>query len=250
MSETASLVILSAVCVFARVGSCIMVLPGLSSPRFPMRARLYIAIGLSLAFTPLLYEKISLQLQGFFLSAIVRLVLFETFIGISIGLVSRFFFLMFEMMISAIAMAIGLAGIAGMPLDENAGEPTLVTFILLSATLLFFLADLHLEVLRQLYGSYQILPPGPDFPARLGLSEIVDTLASASLLALRLSGPFLILSIVINFAFGLANKMTPMIQIYFAAMPVLIGLGFLLMMLLAKPILLGFVAGFDQFLAR
>jgi flagellar biosynthesis protein FliR len=55
---------------------------------------------------------------------------------------------------------------------------------------------------------------------------------------------------VINFAFGLANKMTPMIQIYFAAMPVLIGLGFLLMMLLAKPILLGFVAGFDQFLAR
>ncbi len=250
MSEALAPLPLSAFIIFARIGACMMLMPGLSSPRVPVRARLFIAIGVSLAFMPLLHERMA----GFFrepsLSPLVSLVLVETLIGLIIGLGSRLFFLMLEMLASAIAQAIGLSGIAGMPVEESSGEPTMVTFILISATLLFFISDLHLEVLRGLLMSYELMAPGVGFPARFGLGEMADALTAASLLALRLSGPFLVLSIIVNFAFGLANKMTPMIQIYFAAMPVLIGLGFLLMMVVARPFLQGFVLGLEQFLVR
>ena len=250
MSEAASAAILAAFAVFCRIGACIMVMPGFSSARVPVRARLFVALGLSLAAMPLLYDTLHALLEGQSLSRLVSIMVTETLIGVVLGLAARLFFLMLEMLAATIAQAIGLAGIAGVPMEEGAGEATLVTFILIAATLLFFLSDLHLEVIRGLVSSYQVVQPGGGFPARFTITEIADALTGASLLALRLSGPFIVLSVLVNFAFGLANKMTPMIQIYFAAMPVLIGLGFLLMMVLSRPFLQGFILGLNDFLVR
>jgi flagellar biosynthetic protein FliR len=250
VSEAASAAVLVAFAVFCRVGACIMLMPGFSSARIPARARLFVAIALSLAAMPLLYDELHKLLADQSLSRLVSIMVNESLIGIVIGLAARLFFLMLEMLTAMIAQSIGLAGIAGMPVEEGAGEPTLVTFVVIAATLLFFLSDLHLEVIRGLISSYDVVPPGAGFPTRFSMAELADALTGASLLALRLSGPFIVLSVLVNFAFGLANKMTPMIQIYFAAMPVLIGLGFLLMMVLARPFLQGFIVGLHDFLVR
>ena len=250
MSEAAANVVVVAFAVFGRIGACIMLMPGFSSARVPTRARLFVALGVSLAAMPLLYDRLYPLLAGQGLSQLVSIMVIESLIGLVMGLAARLFFLMLEMLAATIAQAIGLAGIAGVPMEEGAGEATLVTFILVAATLLFFLSDLHLVVIRGLVSSYEVAMPGGGFPARFSLTEIADALAGASMLALRLSGPFLVLSVLVNFAFGLANKMTPMIQIYFVAMPVLIGLGFLLMMVLAQPFFQGFILGLNDFLVR
>ncbi len=250
MSEAASAAVLAAFAVFCRIGACLMIMPGFSSARVPARVRLFVALAISLAAMPLLYDRLYSLLQDQSLSRLVSIMVTESLIGIVMGLGARLFFLMLEMLASTIAQAIGLAGIAGVPIEEGASEATLVTFILMAATLLFFLADLHLEVIRGLVSSYDVVPPGTGFPTRFSMSEIADALTGASMLALRLSGPFIVLSVLVNFAFGLANKMTPMIQIYFAAMPVLIGLGFLLMMVLARPFLQGFIVGLQEFMVR
>ena len=47
-----------AILIFCRVGACIMVMQGLSSPRVPMHIRLFIAIALSLALMPLLLDEL------------------------------------------------------------------------------------------------------------------------------------------------------------------------------------------------
>ena len=250
MSELAATYVLAAFAVFCRIGACIMVMPGLSSPRVPVRARLFLAIGLSLACLPLLHDRFITLVDNGSIARLIPLFLFEFLNGIAIGLTARFFFLMLEFLLSAVAQAIGLAGIAGMPIEENGGEPALVTLLMAASIFLFFLTDLHLEVLRGLVLSYDLVAPGGTFIPRLTLVEITDVLTGASLMALRLAGPFLVLSILVNFAFGLANKMTPMIQIYFAAMPVLILLGFLGFAVLAKPFLQGFVLGLSDYLSR
>ncbi|MDB5509229.1 MAG: flagellar biosynthetic protein FliR [Hyphomicrobiales bacterium] len=250
MNEALTAAVLSAFVVFCRVGACLMIMPGLSSQRVPVRARLFIAIALSLAFLPLLNERFADLMKPAALSALIRVIVTELLIGLMIGLLARLFFLMLEMMASAIATSIGLAGIAGMPMEESEAAPPIVTLITLSAVLLFFLADLHLEVLRGLFLSYDALPPGSGLPARFSLTEVADALTEASLLALRISSPFLVLSLALNFAFGLANKMTPTIQVYFASMPFLIAGGLLLLMTLGKPLFQGFLIGFQQFVVR
>ena len=250
MSDIAASYIYSCFAIFCRVGACIMLMPGLSSPRVLIRARLLLAVGISLALMPLLQERFSSLLGQGDLSALIPIFMCEILTGILIGLVARLFFSMLEFMLSAIAQALGLSGIAGMQMEENSSEPALVSLLIAACTLLFFLSDLHLEVLRGLFLSYDVLTPGSIFKSSLSLSELVDALSGAANLALRLAGPFLVLSVLVNFAFGLANKMTPMIQIYFAAMPVLIILGFLLLMLLARPFMQGFVQGVFDYMVR
>ncbi|MDB5648667.1 MAG: flagellar biosynthetic protein FliR [Hyphomicrobiales bacterium] len=250
MTDLASTVILAAFIVFCRVGACVMLMPGLSSPRVPMRARLFLAVGLSLAFLPLLYERLTALVDPLVMSAMIRIIITELMTGMLIGLLARLFFLMLDMLATGIASSIGLSGIAGMPMEETEAEPAIVTLILLIATTLFFVTDLHLEVLRGLFQSYNALPPGGALPTRFSVSEFADAVTGASLLALRISSPFLVLSLVLNFSFGLANKMTPSIQVYFASMPFLIAAGLLLMMTIARPFFQGFLIGFEQFVVR
>lgn len=250
MTEAASAAILAAFVVFCRIGACIMLMPGLSSPRVPVRARLFVAIGLSLAFLPLLYDQLYTHMHEVALSRMMRIIVTELMIGLLIGLLARLFFLMLETLGTAIASCIGLSGIAGVPMEETESEPAIVTLIVLIATTLFFVSDLHLEVLRGLFQSYDVLPPGGGLPTRFSMTELADALTGASLLALRISSPFLVLALVLNFSFGLANKMTPSIQVYFASMPFLIAAGILLMMTISKPYFQGFLIGFEQFLVR
>ena len=250
MTEAASAAVLAAFVVFCRIGACVMLMPGLSSPRIPVRARLFVAIGVSLAFLPLLNDRFGSLLRPAPFSGLVFIIVTETMTGILIGLLARFFFLMLEMLGTAIANSIGLSGIAGIPMEDAEAMPPIVTLITLCATLLFFLADLHLEVLRGLFLSYDALPPGGGLLTQFSLTQVADALTGASLLALRISSPFLILSLVLNFSFGLANKMTPSIQVYFASMPFLIAGGLLLMMTIAKPFFEGFLLALQQFLVR
>ena len=48
--------VLAVFAAFCRVGGCIMVLPGFSSFRVPVQVRLFLALGLSMALTPLLWD--------------------------------------------------------------------------------------------------------------------------------------------------------------------------------------------------
>jgi flagellar biosynthetic protein FliR len=94
-----------------------------------------------------------------------------------------------------------------------------------------FASGLHLELLRGLIESYSTLPPGRGFAARLALVDIADQITAAFLVALRIGSPFIIYSIIVNFAIGVTNKLMPQLPVFFIATPfVLIGGLFLLLM--------------------
>jgi flagellar biosynthetic protein FliR len=45
-------IVLATFLLFCRIGACLMVMPGFSSPRVPMRVRLFVAIAVTLALAP------------------------------------------------------------------------------------------------------------------------------------------------------------------------------------------------------
>ena len=53
LNDAASTSVIAAFVVFSRIGACLMFMPGFSSPRVPVQVRLFIAIAVSLALTPL-----------------------------------------------------------------------------------------------------------------------------------------------------------------------------------------------------
>lgn len=234
--------------IFCRVGGCLMIIPGFSNQRIPVRVRLYIALGIALALTPPLVETLRPIVQGMDLGKTIALVLAETLVGVLIGLMGRMFLLALETLGNAIVMAIGLGNILGTPLNDDETLPALASFITFAATTLIFVLDQHLDVINGLFQSYNAIPMSSPQGAGMVLQEFVAVVERGYLLALRISSPFLMLGLITNFGFGLLNKMVPQVQSYFISVPFMIVIGLYLFYLMTPDFFTAFSTDFGSWL--
>lgn len=245
-SDTVLLVFL----LFCRIGGCLMLMPGFSSPRVPVQVRLFVAIAVTLALSPVLLPDLKARVLNSQPGALLALLAAETLTGIFIGLLGRIFFLALQFMASALASFIGYAGLPGMPIDDTEPNPALASLITLTATVLFFVADLHWEVLRGLVRSYAVLPVSGPVAFDLGLERLVTATSDAFVLTLQISGPFVVYAFAINLAFGIVNKLTPQIPVYFISLPFVIAGGQLLLYFIIGEFLTLFTSGVAGWLVR
>lgn len=235
---------LTAFVVFCRIGACLMLVPGYSSGQVPMQVRLFIAIAVTLALTPLLSAMIVPLVSGASPLSLFALIWSELVVGAVIGLAGRVFYLALQTMATGMAMAIGLSTIPGTPIDEIDPVPALVPMITISATLLFFVTDQHWEVLRGLASSYRIWQPAEGLRGEIALLEVTGRLSEAFVVALRVTSPFIVYAVVVNLAIGLANKLTPTIPIFFISVPFVLAGGLLLFYLVGAEMLMEFTSSF------
>ncbi len=196
-----------------------MMAPGLSSSRIPMNVRLFLALTVSLAVSPLIMDRFAQGVGALPPATLFGLIGTELLTGIVIGLLGRVYFFALQTMSNAAAMAIGFGNIPGAPFDDSEPLPAITTMIMMAATAMLFMMDLHLELIKGVVASYDQLPSGQWFGPRMSLMRIVDQSTAAFVLALRISAPFIVYSIVVNLAVGLTNKLTPQIPIFFLATP-------------------------------
>ena len=240
--------VLTAFIVFCRIGGCLLVIPGFSSPRIPVRARLFIAIAIALALTPLLLVNVRPSVTDATPIALVVLIVSESLKGVLIGLLGRFFFVALETMTMSVSVSIGLTSSFGGVADDDGETPTIVALVSLVAMLLIFVTDLHWELFRGLAASYTVLPVAQAFDPRVGLVQLVDEAAKTFVFTLRIASPFLVFSIVANFAVGLVNKLVPSIPVTFIATPFLLAGGLLILYFTVKPALDLFTDAFGGWL--
>ena len=209
--------------IFCRVGCCFMLLPGFSSMRVPGPVRLWLSIGISLALGPLLLgpvidvadtgpDRVSLSVFAA-----------ECAVGLSLGLVVRIVFSAVQMTGALIAQVCGYNH--PFTTDDGQGEPTSEFAALLNVTViaLLMVLDLHHLAIAALLESYSTIRFGSVLDPALTLEIQSRTVGDALRLALTLASPFLIASIMINFAFGMLNRMAPQLPVFFIATAFLIG---------------------------
>jgi flagellar biosynthetic protein FliR len=234
--------------IFCRVGGCLLIAPGFSSFRIPMQVRLFIALTTSLALAPVLLGKVRGEVTSGVPASMLVSIGSELLTGVLIGLLGRVYFLALQTMLSAVAMALGLGSMPGTPIDEAEPLPPISSFIMMAATGILFFADLHWELYRGLVDSYARLPMGEGFGARISLTQLVDQIGAAFVLALRISSPFILYSVIVNLAVGLTNKLTPQIPVYFLATPFIMLGGLVIMYFAAQDYVLLFMDAFSSWL--
>lgn len=249
MSAALSDVLLSAFLVFCRVGGCLLIAPGFSSGRIPANVRLFIAVAVSLALTPMLQADVRPLVEEGTPAGLLSAIFAEGVTGLLIGLLGRVFFLAFQSFAVVIAQSIGLGGFPGAMVDEGEQLPAISTILTMTAVLLLFVTDQHWELLRGLIDSYDTMPPTGGLSPRLALIALTDQLSAAFLLALRVASPFIVYSILMNLAAGLVNKLTPQVPIFFVAMPFVTAGGVLLLLFTVKELLAVFSGGVGLWLA-
>jgi flagellar biosynthetic protein FliR len=136
--------------------------------------------------------------------------------------------------------------------DPAVGGQNAVTgrFFTLISVVLLLSSGLYAMPLRALAESYAVLPVGQGFLAGPGAEAMAAAVGQSFIVALQLMAPFLLLSVVLNVAFGLLARIAPQVQIYFLVVPGQIVLG-LLLLALVLPAMLGLYASIarETFLA-
>ena len=227
-----------------------MLMPGISSPRVPLQIRLFISITVALVLAPLLFSQMPTGFKDYSFLKIAELIAAELGLGIMIGLIGRVFFLALQFLATGISNFVGVGTMAAPAIEENEPAPIIANFITLMAVILLFAADLHLEFIQALMESYVALPITQVFLAEYSLGRIQATLTTATILALQISAPFIIFSIIINFTFGLVNKLTPQIPVYFISLPFVICGGLFVLYFTLHDFLLIFIQSFSAWLAH
>lgn len=241
--------VLATFIVFCRIGSCLMLVPGYSSTNVPPQIRLFVALVTTFALSPILVSVLKPLVDDASPLTLALLIGTELLVGSVIGLGGRVFFLALQTMSTVMASAIGLSNIPGVPLGDNDPTPASVPLIMAAVTTLFFLTDQHWQVLRGLMNSYDVWHPGEKLSGEMALNQLTSRLTDAFVLTLRITSPFIVYSVIVNFSVGLINKLTPSIAVYFVSVPFVLVGGLLLLYLTSDELLTQFMLGMSSWLA-
>ncbi|MHB2168802.1 flagellar biosynthetic protein FliR [Alsobacter sp. R-9] len=221
--QTAALFML----VFARVGTLMMLMPGVGERFMPVRGRLALALFLTLAMTPIVQPL--LPVNALTPQVIVGILLLELAIGLMIGLTARLVVASLQTAGNYVSQSLGLAFAETVDPSQGGQAAALGNFLTLLGIALIFATDAHHVVLAAIRGSYSVLPPGYVPPTGDAARLALTTMASGFGVAVQMAAPFIVFGIVFNLGLGVLSRLMPAIQVFFIGVPATIIVGFMIL---------------------
>jgi flagellar biosynthetic protein FliR len=225
--------------VFARIGTMVMLLPGLGEMSVPPRVRLAVALVLAAVLLPLHRQAYQIDLRAF--GPLVLALGQELLVGAVLGLVARLTISALQIAGSVVAQQLGLGFVTA--IDPSQGQQGLIVgnFLTILGITLIFATDLHHLVIGALNDSYALFKPG-EIPI-LGdvAATLTRTVASAFRIGVQLAAPFLVFALLFNLGLGVLSRLMPQMQVFFVGMPLSILVGFLILLLVVGAMMMTFL---------
>lgn len=215
---------------FARVGTLVMLMPGLGEQLISARLRLGFALLLTLVLFPMvrpLLPGVNGSVSG---PGLIGLLIGEILIGLVLGLTVRMVLAALQTAGVVISQQLGLS--YAMTVDPTMGgqQVTLGNFLSLLGITLVLATDLHHLALEAIGRSYVVLPPN-GVPAMGDAVQLAITaIARGFTLAVQISAPFLAFAILFNLGLGVLSRLMPQLQVFFVAVPASILVGMMILL--------------------
>ena len=224
---------------FARIGTMIMLLPGLGELSVPVRVRLVVALLLGAVLFPLHRAAYTIDLRepGPVLLAFGQ----EFLVGLVLGMAARLTISALQVAGSVVAQQLGLGFVTAV--DPTQGQQGVIVgnFLTMLGITLIFATDMHHMVIAALHDSYTLFKPG-EVPAAGDIAMLVTRIvAGAFRVGIQLSAPFLVFGLVFNLALGILSRLMPQMQVFFVGMPLSIIIGLLILVLVIGAMMGGFL---------
>jgi flagellar biosynthetic protein FliR len=212
---------------FARVGTLVMLMPGLGEQLITPRARLAFALLLSLVLFPLVRTILPSAGNP---AGVVGVLIGEVVVGLLIGLAVRMVIGALQTAGTIIAQQLGLS--FAMSVDPAMGgqQAAIGNLLMLLGITLIFAADLHHIAIAAIRDSYALLPPAGTPAMGDAASLAVRAVALGFSLAVQISAPFIVFAVLFNVGLGVLSRLMPSLQVFFLAMPATILIGMLILL--------------------
>jgi len=215
--------------VFARIGTMVMLLPGLGELSVPSRVRLGIALVLTAILLPLHRNAYQIDLKS--LGPVLLIMGQEIMVGAVLGLIARLAISALQVAGSVVAQQMGLGFVTAV--DPTQGQQGMIVgnFLTILGITLVFATDMHHLVIAALHDSYTLFQPGESFAAGDVAALFTQTTGMAFRIGVQLAAPFLVLGLLFNLGLGVLSRLMPQMQVFFVGMPLSILGGFLILVL-------------------
>jgi flagellar biosynthetic protein FliR len=216
--------------VFARIGTMLMLLPGLGELMVSTRLRLTSALVLAAVMLPLHRDAYQVDLRQ--IGPVLLLLGEELLIGAVLGLTARLTVAALQVTGSVVAQQLGLGFVTAVDPTTQGQQGVLIgNFLTLLGIALVFTTNLHHLVIAALDDSYTLFHPG-EVPLTGDMAALMTrTVAGAFRVGIQLSAPFLVFGLLFNLGLGLLSRLMPQMQVFFVGVPLSIMLGLLILVL-------------------
>lgn len=230
--------------VFLRVAAFSSLLPGFGEQSVPVRIKLVLAIAFTLVVAPAVDITSLPETLGTFGFAVLT----ETFAGIVLGLAMRMFILALQTAGAIAAQSTSLSQVLGGAAADPL--PAMGYILVIAGMALAVMMGLHVKAAQLAILSYEFLPYG-QFPDSSFISQWGTVQVSkAFYLAFTLAAPFIILSVIYNFALGAINRAMPQLMVAFVGAPLITAGGLALLFIASPFMLVVWLEAMDQFMSN
>ncbi|MEL6059715.1 MULTISPECIES: flagellar biosynthetic protein FliR [unclassified Methylobacterium] len=214
---------------FARVGTLIMLMPGIGEQSVSPRLRLAFAVLTTLVLFPTVRPLLG-GTEGLAGPRLIGLLFGETIVGLVLGLAVRMVLAALQTAGTIIAAQLGLSYAMTVDPSQGGQQVAIGNFLSLLGITLIFATDLHHLAIEGLARSYDVLPPDgvPAFSDALTLAT--RALARGFTLAMQISGPFIAFGILFNLGLGVLSRLMPQLQVFALAVPASVLVGVVILM--------------------
>jgi flagellar biosynthetic protein FliR len=234
--------------IFARIGTMVMLLPGVGESGMPSRVRLMLALTLTAILLPLHRAAYVIELTA--LGPVLTMLFQEIVIGAVLGLSARLAISALQVAGSVIANQLGLGFVTAVDPTQNQQGVLIGNFLALLGVTLIFATDMHHLVIAGLNNSYKLFHPG-EMPVVGDMAQLVTTtIAGAFKIGIQLSAPFLAFGLLFNLGLGVLSRLMPQMQVFFIGMPLTIILGLLLFLIVLGAMMGVFVSYLEDVLGN
>jgi len=235
--------------VFARVGTMVMLMPGLGERFVLNRAKLAIAVFLALLLMPVARPLMQVPSDP---GLLMSLLISEILIGAILGLSARL--IMAALQTAGVIMAnqIGLGFATAVDPAMGQQNPSIGNFLSILGVTLVLVTDLHHLAIAAIHNSYTMLPPGA-YPSVGDASALgLQAVSKGFSVAVQMSAPFIVFGLLFNLGLGVLARLMPQFQVFFLGAPasILIGMAILAAIVsVMMTVFLGELGGFLKQLA-
>lgn len=230
--------------IFSRMGPLVMMMPGIGEYSVPMRSRLAFAVMLTVCVYPAVLPKLPVMPNT--LVGLMGLSFKEALIGFAFGTLIKMLSSGLQVAGNIISFQSGLSFAQTADPQSGRSDSVFSSFMLMMATTMILVLDLHHLVITAMVETYMLFPPAS--PINIGAfgEAGLDIVANSFRIGVQLATPFIVFGLIFFLGLGILSRLIPQIQVFFMAMPANIFIGILLFALLLGAMMNGYMAYYEN----
>jgi flagellar biosynthetic protein FliR len=226
--------------VFVRVSGLFVIAPIFGRRNVPT----YFKIGFSFMLALILINVVKMPNLDYY-NNIYRyslLVFKEFLVGLTIGYVSYLVFTAIYLAGQLIDMQIGFSMVSVLDPLSNIQIPITSNLYFILCMLIFLMANGHHVLIRALFESFAILPPGTAIFGTNLMNDILRVFSDIFLLAFKISAPIIAAILATDVALGVISRAVPQMNVFVLGMPLKIIIG-LVVIIITIPVFGSLIKG-------